>query len=154
MWETRIGYTSPCSLQNCTAQTTNTYNIYIYINHHHHHHHHHHHLSITVLRQQRSCHWQLVVRSMFMRATIYIYIYIYIYMNKCTQECKTLHTCSSDTIGKSFGVAMQRKDSNTDLSSASCTNAAVACAELAALFFKVSSPAFTTLCRRWHPQRI
>ena len=36
----------------------------------HHHHHHHHHLSITVLRQQRSCHWQLFVRSMFMRATL------------------------------------------------------------------------------------
>ena len=37
---------------------------------------------------------------------------------------------------------MQWKDSNTDLYSASYTNAAMACAGLAALFFKASSSAF------------
>ena len=81
-----------------------------------------------------------------------INIYIYIYINKYIQECKTLHTCSSDTIGKSFCATMQWKNSNIVLSGASCTNGAMTCARLAGLFFKLSNPDFTTLCRRWHPQ--
>ena len=35
----------------------------------------------------------------------------------------------------------------------SCNVAAMVCAGFNTWFFKLSSPAFTTLCMRWHPQR-
>ena len=55
------------------------------------------------------------------------------------QECKTFHTCSSGTIGKSFMQQCNEKDSNIDLSSASCTIVVVVYVGLAAWFFKLSS---------------
>ena len=101
MWETRVGYTSPCTLQNCIAQN-------------------------------------------------FIYIYIYEQVHSRLQDITHMFIWHNRQI---IFAAMQWKDSNSDLSSASCTQADVACMTLVALFFKASSPSFTTLCRRWHLQQ-